>query len=136
MTDPIFRMVDGSSVPLPDDEAAEIRASWAAMTPPVPPPELTREAFCVALIGANILTQIEAEEAAMGGWPAKFEPALAGKDLVAKLTAKNTWRTIAVVPRDAPLFLDLLAYYASAAGLNEAQAEALGDQIFAGASNG
>lgn len=136
MTDPIFRMVDGNSLPLPDDKAAEIRASWAAMTPPVPPPELTREAFCVALIGAGILTEAEAEDAALGAWPPKFEPALAGKDLVEKLTIKNTWRDIRIVPRNAPLFLDLLAYYAGAAGLSEVQAAALGDQIFAGAGNG
>lgn len=114
-----------------EQELADYQAAQAT-----PVRQLTREAFCVALIGAGILTEAQASAAALGEWPAQFEPALAGKDLVAKLTAKNTWRTITVVPRDAPLFLDLLAYYASAAGLNEEQAAALGDAIFAGASNG
>lgn len=125
-----------------DDPFAVALAAWVAaggviapyVAPPAPPPELTREAFCVALTGAGILTDAEAEAAALGNWPPKFEPALEGKDLVEKLTAKNAWRTIKTVPRDAPLFLDLLAYYAGAAGLNKAQAAALGDQIFAGAT--
>ena len=122
-------MIDGVEIDLPEGEHV----------PPTAPafvPSLSREAFCVALIGAGILTEEQATSAALGDWPAQFEPALSGKSLVDKLTAKNTWRTIRAVPRDAPLFLDLLAFYASAAGLDEAQAAALGDQIFAGAGNG
>lgn len=127
-----------------DDPYAAALAAWVAAGGVIAPyeapapavQELTREAFCVALIGAGILTETQATAAALGAWPAEFEPALEGKDLVEKLTAKNTWRTIKTVPRDAPLFLDLLAFYAGEAGLNEAQAAALGDQIFAGASNG
>ena len=135
MTD--YMIVNGEPVPMADAELAELRKMQNKMTAALAPvPTLSREAFCVALIGAGILTQAEAEAAALGDWPPKFEPALEGKDLVAKLTAKNTWRTIKVVPRDAPLFLDLLAFYAAAAGLPAAQAQALGDQIFAGASNG
>jgi len=96
--------------------------------------ELSREAFCVALINAGILTEAEATSAALGAWPAAFEPALDGKSLVEKLTAKNLWREVRTVPRDAPLFVDILAFYKSANGLTDAQAEAMADAIFAGAA--
>lgn len=66
--------------------------------------QLSREAFCVALIGAGIFTQAEATDSALGAWPPKFEPALAGKDLVEVLTIKNLWREAKTVVRDAPLF--------------------------------
>ncbi len=117
-------MIDGVEIDLPEGEHV----------PPTAPafvPSLSREAFCVALIGAGILTEAEAEAAALGSWPPKFEPALAGKDLVEKLTIKNIWRETKTVARDAPLFVDLLAFYAGVKGLNEVQAAALGDQIFA-----
>ena len=52
--------------------------------------------------------------------------------MVKKLTAKNLWRETKTVARDAPLFGDLLAFYAGAQGLTPTQAEALGDAIFAG----
>lgn len=96
-----------------------------------PAPQISRKAFCVAMIGAGILTEAEAEAAALGTWPPKFEPALVGKDLVEKLTIKNIWRDTKTVARDAPLFLDLLALYAAAAGLKAVKAQALGDAIFA-----
>ncbi len=92
---------------------------------------LSREAFCVALIGAGIFTVAEATEAALGAWPPKFEPALAGKPLVEQLQIKILWQGTKTVARDAALFLDLLAFYAAAKGLTEAQAAALGDAIFA-----
>lgn len=101
--------------------------------PPPRAPALSREAFCVALIAAGIFDQAEATEAALGAWPPKFEPALAGKELIAVLTTKNLWRDTKVVTRDAPLFLDLLAFYAAARGLPPHAAQALGDKIFAGA---
>jgi hypothetical protein len=85
----------------------------------------------MALIGVGILTEAEAIEAALGTWPPKFEPALMGKPLVDKLTIKNVWRDTKTVVRDAPLFLDLLAYYADAMGLTPEQAAGLGDMIFA-----
>lgn len=102
--------------------------------PPPPVPTLSREAFCVALIEAGILTEAEAVDAALGAWPPKFEPALQGKPLVEQLTIKNLWRETKTVARDAALFLDLLAFYAGAMKLTDAQAEALGDAIFAGAA--
>jgi hypothetical protein len=117
-------------------------AAWAIENiPPAPKPEpappeapkLTREAFCVALIGAGILTESEATEAALGAWPPKFEPALSGKELVEVLTIKNLWRDTKTVTRDAPLFLDLLSFYAAARSLPPAAAQVLGDQIFLGA---
>lgn len=97
-----------------------------------PAPIMSRETFCVALIGAGILSEAEAIEAALGAWPAKFEPALDGKPLIEKLTAKNLWRETKTVARDAPLFVDLLTYYVGLNKLSAAQAKALGDSIFAG----
>lgn len=94
------------------------------------PPTLTREAFCVAMIGVGIFTPQEATEAALGAWPPKFEPALAGKELIEVLTIKNLWRDTKSVTRDAPLFLDLLAFYAAARALSPQNAQALGDRIF------
>lgn len=126
----MIKYVDGIAVEMSAEEAAAIVPLAFAPRPL----EISREEFCVALIGAGILTEAQASAAALGDWPAQFEPALAEKSLVEKLTAKNAWRTIKVVPRDAPLFLDLLAFYASAQGLTEAQATALGDAIFAGAT--
>lgn len=120
-----------------DMTAEELADYQAALAAPAPPPELTREAFCVALTKTTppILTEAEALQA-LERWPDKFAAALVGKPLAYRAAAIEAWRTIKTVPRDAPLFLDLLAFYAGAAGLNEAQAAALGDQIFAGASNG
>jgi len=122
-------------VPLRPSPFAEwVGDVWVDQPPPAPIPTLSRVAFCVALIGAGILTEAEATDAAFGAWPAKFEPALAGKALVEKLTIKNLWRETKTVTRDAQLFLDLLAFYAAAMKLTPAQAEALGDEIFAGAA--
>ncbi len=123
-------------------EAADLAhlADWVAQggvvvpyTPPAPVPVLSREAFCVALIGVGILTEAEAEAAALGAWPPKFEPALTGKSLVEKLTIKNLWQGTKTVARDAPLFLDLLGFYATLKGLLDRQAAELGDMIFKGA---
>ena len=130
----LMKMVDGVLEEMSEQEAAIFEAERAAAQVAPPPASLSREAFCVALISAGILTEAEAEAAALGTWPPKFEPALAGKDLVQKLTIKNIWRETKTVARDAPLFLDLLAFYAAAAGLNPMQAQALGDRIFAAPS--
>jgi len=104
-----------------------------SLTAPITPTKtISREVFCVALIGAGILTEGEAESAALGDWPAKFDGALAGKSLVEQLTIKNQWRNeIRVVPRDAPLFVDLLAFYKVENNMTDAQAAALADAIFA-----
>lgn len=125
------------SVPIHPDNRhyVAIMASGVAIQPatPISPPapELSREAFCVALIEAGILTEAEATEAALGVWPSKFEPALTGKSLVEKLTIKNVWQATKTVPRNAPLFADLLTFYAGIKGLGPQQAQALGDRIFA-----
>ena len=116
-------------------DAPQDRWRWADEGPlPLaqsPAATLPREAFCVRLIGAGILSEDEAVEAALGAWPPKFEPALAGKALVEVLTIKNLWRETKTVARDAPLFLDLLAFYAHTRGYDTAQMMQLGDQIFA-----
>ncbi len=104
----------------------------AALPEPSPAPQtLSREAFCVALVTVGIFTEAEATEAALGTWPPKFEPALAGKSLVEKLTIKTLWQGAKTVARDAPLLRDLLGFYAKAHGLTEEQSSALGDKIFA-----
>lgn len=97
-------------------------------------PALTRAEFCVALTNTAppIFTPAEAL-AALEAFPPKFMAALAEKPLDYQAVAIEQWRSIALVPRDAPLFLDLLAFYAAQAGLTDAQAVALGDAIFAGA---
>lgn len=141
----IIALVDGAETVIPVDLEnrhyaaiiAMVEAGNLAIAPAAPamkqPPVLSREAFCVALIGAGILTEAEATDAALGTWPPKFEPALAGKTLVEKLTIKNVWRETKFVPRDAALFADLLSFYAAAKGLGQNQAQALGDRIFASA---
>jgi hypothetical protein len=105
---------------------------------PASVPVLTRSAFCVALTKDHlpplppIFTAAEAL-AALEAFPPKFTAALAGKPLEYQAAAIEAWRETKTVARNAPLFLDLLAFYAAQAGLTGAQAEALGDSIFAGA---
>jgi hypothetical protein len=95
-------------------------------------PTLTRVDFVVALTKVPvppIFTDSEALDA-LENFPPKFAAALADKPLAYRAAAVDQWRSITMVPRDAPLFLDLLAFYAAQAGLTEAQAVALGDAIF------
>jgi hypothetical protein len=124
----------------PDDPYAVALSAWVAAggviapyDPPLIVPELDRVAFCEALITAGILTEADAESAALGNWPASFEPALAGKTFAQKVDAKSLWQSAKTVPKNAPLFLDLLDYYAGVSGLDDAGKAALADQIFAGA---
>lgn len=113
-------------------------APHVAQAAPEPVPVLTRSAFCVALTKDHlpplppIFTAAEAL-AALENFPPKFTAALAGKPLEYQAAAIEAWRETKTVARNAPLFLDLLAFYAAQAGLTDAQAEALGDSIFAGA---
>jgi hypothetical protein len=131
MNDPIFRMVDGVSVAVPADEAATIWAEWQECGAAAQPATvLSREAFCAQLFNVGILTEAEATDAALGVWPATFEPALAGKSLVEKLTVMNLWQDTKTVAQDAPLFLDLLGFYAAKKGFDTAKADALSDMIF------
>ena len=124
-----------------NDPYAVALSAWVAAggviapyDPPLIVPELDRVAFCEALITAGILTEADAESAALGGWPASFEPALAGKSFAKKVEAKSLWQSAKTVPKNAPLFLDLLDYYAGVSGLDDAGKAALADQIFSGAT--
>ena len=95
---------------------------------------LTRAQFVVALTktAPPILTPAEAL-AALETFPPRFIAALANKPLEYQAAAIETWRETKTVARDAPLFLDLLAFFAAKAGLTPAQAAALGDAIFTSA---
>ncbi len=116
-----------SRQPMTADEIAALHQS-------APIPELTRAQFVVALTKTPtpILTPAEAL-AALETFPPKFMPALAGKPLEYQAAAIEAWRETKTVPRDAPLFTDLLAFYAAQVGLDEAGAQALGDMIFGAA---
>lgn len=113
-----------SRQPMTADEIAALRQS-------APVTALTRAQFVVALTktAPPILTPAEAL-AALETFPPKFLAALANKPLEYQAAAIEAWRETRTVARDAPLFLDLLAFYAAMAGLTPAQAAALGDAIF------
>ena len=104
---------------------------------PAPVPSLSRADFVVALTKTTppILTDAEAL-AALEAFPPKFADALSEKPLPYRAAAIEAWRGAVTVSRDAPLFLDLIAFYAAQVGLNATQAKALGDAIFATVSNG
>jgi hypothetical protein len=108
-----------------------------AVSPPPPTPEQTRMAasmpksdFCRALYRAEILTENSVVEAALGRWPAEFDAALAGLPADARVDAKLQWAGATSVNRMAPLFLNLLGFYAKAKGMTAAQEQGLGDTIF------
>lgn len=130
MTERLKKIVNGELVEMSAEEEAEIRAFWAENEAKAEPAILTREEFCVALIAPGIFTEEEATEAALGAWPLKFEPALAGKSLVEKLTIKNIWKEAKTVSQDSQLFLDLLDFYAAKMGLNNEQKIGLSNTIF------
>ena len=113
--------------PLTEAEIAALRQS-------APGAELTRAQFVVALTktAPPILTPAEAL-AALETFPPRFMAALANKPLEYQAAAIETWRETKTVARDAPLFADLLAFFAAKAGLTPAQAAALGDAIFTSA---
>lgn len=94
------------------------------------PATLTKFNFCRALFAEGILSADLVVDAALGKWPAPFEAALAGLPEAARVDAKLAWAGATSVSRTAPLFLQLLAFFAAQEGLSAAQAEVLGDQIF------
>lgn len=116
-----------SRQPMTADEIAALRQS-------APVAELTRAQFVVALTktAPPILTPAEAL-AALETFPPRFMAALANKPLEYQAAAIEAWRETKTVARDAPLFVDLLSFYAATAGLTPAQAAALGDAIFTSA---
>ncbi len=128
LTTGVAQLIDVSS-----EELAELQAA----APPLATIEDRRAAalmskpdFCRALYQAKILPEDSVVEAALGRWPAEFGAALAGLPAEARVDAKIAWAGAVSVNRMAPLFLNLLAFYAQAKGLTTAQAEALGDLIF------
>jgi hypothetical protein len=94
-------------------------------------PMITKAKFVEALtiVEPPMFTRAEAADA-LQRFPPKFSVALADKPFAYEAAAVQQWQTITLVPRDAPLLLDLLAWYAAQAGLTDAQAVALGDAIF------
>jgi hypothetical protein len=95
-----------------------------------PPPTLSREAFCVALIGAGILTEAEAIKTELGAWPPAFDAFLNGKDLLDRIGAKNQWSDAQTIMRDGAIVTDLLAYLARSDGLSPDQITAVKTKIF------
>jgi hypothetical protein len=64
MTEPLFKMVDGVPVEMSADEAAAIRAEWAANAIPSVPQSVTPRQARLALLGAGLLDAVEAAIAA------------------------------------------------------------------------
>lgn len=99
---------------------------------PAPTPvTLSKMDFCRALYAAKILPADLVVDAALGKWPSTFEAAISSLPEAARVDAKLAWAGATSVSRNAPLFLSLLAFFANAKALTEAQAESLGNQIFA-----
>lgn len=96
---------------------------------------LSKDQFLVRLTEVPTPPIFSADEAmaAMESFPPAFIAALASKPLQYRLNAVGLWKNISFVPRNHPLFCDVLAYYAAQNGLSEAQAVELGDLIFEGA---
>jgi hypothetical protein len=82
---------------------------------------LVRGAFCLALVGAGILPQAEAIDAAKGNWPATFGDALAGLTDVEKVGAQIEWATAQSIRRNHPL----ISMLAAAAGLSDGEVDVL-----------
>lgn len=95
------------------------------------PKILTKTEFCRALYHAKILPEELVVDTALGKWPSTFEAAIAGLPEPARVDAKLAWAGAVSVSRNAPLFLQLLAFFAALRGLSTEQADLLGDQIFA-----
>lgn len=91
---------------------------------------LSKIDFCHALYRTKILPADLVVDAALGKWPAPFEAALSGLPEPARVDAKLAWAGATSVSRTAPLFLQLLAFFAAQQGLTAEQAEQFGDQIF------
>ncbi len=131
--------IDGLTAFIPNDpENEQCRAVLAliedglVVLDPAPiPVTLSKMDFCRALYAAKILPADLVVDAALGKWPSPFEAAIAGLPEAARVDAKLAWAGATMVSRTAPLFLQLLAFFAAKQGLNAAQAEGLGDQIFA-----
>tara|TARA_R110000851_G_C12832488_1_gene540824 strand:+ start:262 stop:624 length:363 start_codon:yes stop_codon:yes gene_type:complete len=82
---------------------------------------LTRRAFCLVLVGEDILPPAEAIEAAKGNWPATFDAALGDMSDADKVDAQIEWATAQNVQRKHPL----IAMLATAASLTDTQVDAL-----------
>lgn len=132
--------IDGQTVTIPNDPTNEqcqqilaMIAGGLVVLDPAPvetPVTLPKIDFCRALYAAKILPADLVVDAALGKWPVTFEAAIASLPEAARVDAKLAWAGAITVSRSAPLFLQLLAFFAAKQGLTAAQAEALGDQIF------
>lgn len=71
-------------VAVPPDPAQQLAAERAAMS-------ATRGQFLIAAVGAGIITEATAEEAAGGGWPAAFDAFMAGLSAPQRIAAKAAW---------------------------------------------
>ena len=78
---------------------------------------LSKIEFCRALYAAQILPEGLVVDAALGKWPTTFEGAIVNLPEATRVDAKLTWAGATAVSRTAPLFLQLLAFFASKQGL-------------------
>ena len=128
-----FTLPNGDSVsPAYDGWSNDDGYSLSAKPPPPEPTEaekladarqaarITRGKFCMACVGAGLLTEAEAIEAAKGDWPESFSNAL--PDGVPEYAAKIEWASVTHVRRMNKILLGV----AAAAGVTDAQL----DQMF------
>lgn len=100
---------------LTDAEKAANLAAWRDTA------NLTRRQFCLACLQAGLLTPDDAVTAASGGWPSRFDAALAGLSAVEVAAAKVEWAAVSTIRRTAPLLVAVQAV----AGVTDAQLDAL-----------
>lgn len=85
--------------------------------------QISRTEFLTSLNELGILADEEAELAAGGGWPTRFDEMLTQmSNVTERIAAKSKWATLSVVRRNSPLILGL----ANLSGVTESQL----DQIF------
>jgi hypothetical protein len=105
---PMRSAIDGTLVPLTDEEIAAREADQA--TPPPAPIVLTSRQLFAALALTGMITQAEALAAGRTGEvPAAVEAVFATLPAQDAFLARLTWATMRDVPRDHPLIAAMVA---------------------------
>lgn len=101
------KLVNGQTVQLTSQEVTALAAEWAAapsaLTTQRASATLSRPAFLLACLTAEIITEEEAEEAASGAWPSTFDTFLQGMTAAQRIEAKAVWASRADIRRDSAL---------------------------------
>lgn len=100
-----------------------MRDAWRAVA------SMDRAAFLKSLVRLGLMPVADAVAAARGEWPECFATAI-GDLPVDPIEAQIDWASATRVARLHPVFMALLAHHADGAGLDEAEAVALGDAVF------